>query len=68
MILRDVPFSAIYFMGLEACKQQLGRVHLGTWGTKYYYERDVEVPTKVKVLHSFVSGAMSGAVATILTT
>ena len=53
MILRDVPFSSIYFVGLETCKQQLSESNI--------LSNDV-------VMQSFVSGLVSGLFATILTT
>ena len=53
MILRDVPFSSIYFVGLETCKQQLS---------------ESNILSNNVVMQSFVSGLVSGLFATILTT
>ncbi|XP_040186464.1 solute carrier family 25 member 39 isoform X1 [Rana temporaria] len=51
-VLRDVPFSALYWFNYELVKKQLGK----SWGA-------AEMP----FLISFTSGAVSGAVAAILT-
>jgi len=69
MIMRDVPFSAIYFLGLETFKKSLSESNrFGTWGQRYYQERGVETPTSVTIGQTFVSGAGAGAIATLLTT
>ncbi|XP_075033389.1 mitochondrial glutathione transporter SLC25A39 isoform X1 [Mixophyes fleayi] len=51
-VLRDVPFSALYWFNYELVKMKLSK----SWGT-----------SESQFLISFTSGAMSGAVAAILT-
>ncbi|KAL7538671.1 hypothetical protein ACHAWF_006175 [Thalassiosira exigua] len=69
MIMRDVPFSALYFLGLESFKSALSTTPtLGHWGAHYYQERGVKVPTRVEATQAFISGLSAGAIATILTT
>lgn len=53
MVLRDVPFSALYFVGLETSKQQMA---------------DSNILCDSPVMQTCISGAVSGAFATILTT
>lgn len=53
MVLRDVPFSAVYFLGLETSKQQMA---------------DSNILVDSPVIQTCISGAVSGAFATILTT
>ena len=53
MILRDVPFSSIYFVGLETCKQQLS---------------ESNILSNNVVMQSGLAGLVSGLFATILTT
>ncbi|KAL7526701.1 hypothetical protein ACHAXR_001608, partial [Thalassiosira sp. AJA248-18] len=69
MIMRDVPFSALYFLGLETFKGSLSKSStLGAWGVRYYQDRGIKTPTSVEVTQAFVSGAAAGAIATIVTT
>mmetsp|Transcript_1381 Transcript_1381/g.2241 ORF Transcript_1381/g.2241 Transcript_1381/m.2241 type:complete len:407 (+) Transcript_1381:3-1223(+) len=69
MIIRDVPFSALYFLGLETFKSIMSESsQLGRWGVRYYRENGTKSPASVEVLQSFVSGAASGAIAVVLTT
>lgn len=68
-ILRDVPFSALYFLLLERCKSSLSNsTLLGSWGVRSYIERENIVPVRVEILQSFIGGMTAGAIATILTT
>jgi len=69
MILRDVPFSAIYFLGFESFKESLaGSNRPGAWGAKYYRDRGAKPPMSVEFVQSLAGGAAAGAVATALTT
>mmetsp|Transcript_24648 Transcript_24648/g.53170 ORF Transcript_24648/g.53170 Transcript_24648/m.53170 type:complete len:396 (-) Transcript_24648:71-1258(-) len=69
MIMRDVPFSAIYFLHLETFKNLLSDSSvLGPWGVRHYQECGMKAPTSVEVMQSFLSGAAAGAIATIMTT
>ena len=69
MICRDVPFSAIYFLSLETFKNILSSSsHLGTWGGRFYQERNVKTPTSVEVTQAFMGGGAAGAIATLATT
>mmetsp|Transcript_24653 Transcript_24653/g.44268 ORF Transcript_24653/g.44268 Transcript_24653/m.44268 type:complete len:396 (-) Transcript_24653:81-1268(-) len=69
MVMRDVPFSALYFLGLETFKNILSdSSHLGAWGARHYRECGMKTPTSVEVAEAFVSGAAAGSIATILTT
>eukprot|EP00585_Thalassiosira_rotula_P011591 CAMPEP_0196143616 /NCGR_PEP_ID=MMETSP0910-20130528/13625_1 /TAXON_ID=49265 /ORGANISM="Thalassiosira rotula, Strain GSO102" /LENGTH=409 /DNA_ID=CAMNT_0041405099 /DNA_START=153 /DNA_END=1382 /DNA_ORIENTATION=+ len=69
MIIRDVPFSALYFLGLETFKSIMSESsQLGSWGVHHYRENGMKPPASVEVLQSFVSGAASGAIAVVLTT
>lgn len=72
MVLRDVPFSAIYFATLESCRTSLSKSKtLGTWGTRYYIENNVgetRPPVRVDVLEAFLAAVIAGSIATIFTT
>lgn len=72
MVLRDVPFSAIYFATLESCRTGLSESKtLGTWGTRYYIENNVgeiRPPVRVDVLEAFLAAVVAGSIATIFTT
>jgi len=69
MVLRDVPFSALLFLGLETFKDSLSNSNcLGAWGVRHYQERDIKPPASVESMHTFLSAAAAGAIATIATT
>jgi hypothetical protein len=77
MVLRDVPFSAIYFATLESCRTALSKsTILGTWGTRYYYIENSNIgettttrpPVRVDMLEAFLSAVVAGSIATIVTT
>jgi len=70
MVLRDVPFSAIYFATLESCRTSLSKSKtLGTWGTRYYIEiGETRPPVRVDVLEAFLAAVIAGSIATIFTT
>lgn len=70
MVLRDVPFSAIYFATLESCRTVLSESKkLGTWGARYYIENFGErPPVRVDVLEVFLAAVVAGSIATISTT
>lgn len=72
MVLRDVPFSAIYFATLESCRTALSESKtLGTWGTRYYFDNNVgeiRPPVRVDVLEAFLAAVVAGSIATIFTT
>lgn len=69
MVLRDVPFSAVYFLGFESFKNALSTSNfLGPWGVNYYKEHNMEAPHSVELAQSLGSGAAAGTIATILTT
>ena len=69
MILRDVPFSALFFLGFETCKDLLSESHhLGTWGVRYYEDCSLDPPLSVDYLRTFLSGTAAGALATVATT
>jgi solute carrier family 25 protein 39/40 len=76
MVLRDVPFSAIYFATLEYCRTALSKsTILGTWGTRYYYiennigiETTTRPPVRVDMLEAFLAAVVAGSIATIVTT
>ena len=65
---RDVPFSAIYWMCLERCKDELSSLDLGKWGGVYYKQKNERIPPSVEAMHAFVSGAVSGSIAAAFTT
>ena len=66
MIMRDIPFSALYFLSLESAKELLSNSNmLGPWGTCHYTERGMKIPTSVEVNQAFLSGATAGAIATL---
>jgi len=70
-LLRDVPFSALYFFFLETFRNgplfESSR-WWGTWGTEHHRERGTAIPPSAEVMRSFASGAAAGAIATIVTT
>ena len=69
MIMRDIPFSALYFLSLENAKELLSNSSmLGPWGTCHYTEQGMKIPTSVEVNQAFLSGATAGAIATLATT
>lgn len=69
MIMRDVPFSSVYFLGLETNKTFLSESNiLGAWGVNYYREHGFKPPTGVEFMHAFLSGAAAGSIATLVTT
>lgn len=57
-LMRDVPFSAIYWTGYEALKRRYQAQHAGSFGAA-----DVAVPTEV----AFAAGATAGSFAATLT-
>lgn len=63
MVMRDVPFSALYFLGLETFKNVLSD---SSWGVGE--ERCMNTPVNVQIMHTFVAGGCAGAIATVLTT
>lgn len=69
MILRDVPFSALYFLSFESFKNALSTSeHLGSWGKPYHEARGLKVPGSVETLQAFVCGVAAGTFATMVTT
>ncbi|TPX55860.1 hypothetical protein PhCBS80983_g04964 [Powellomyces hirtus] len=56
---RDVPFSAIYWIGYESIKSQLER---------HFPKSRTVVPSVTEFQNAFVAGALSGTVAAIVTT
>ncbi len=69
MMLRDVPFSALYFTILEAVRCRVsGTNMIGPWGARYHAERGDRPPPGVVVLEAFVGGMVAGTIATVMTT
>lgn len=69
MILRDVPFSALYFTILEAVRSRVSETTIfGSWGARYHRERGDRPPARVVVLEAFVGGMVAGSIATVSTT
>ncbi len=69
MVLRDVPFSAVYFPCLEAARASIsGSTALGRWGASHHRERGDRPPATVEALEAFAGGMVAGSIATVLTT
>lgn len=59
---RDVPFSAIYWLGVERIRGSLNE----RWHKSHGYEH--QIPAMTTAYHSFVSGALAGMIAAGFTT
>jgi solute carrier family 25 protein 39/40 len=69
MVLRDVPFSAVYFPCLEAARSSASSsAALGRWGARYHRERGDRPPPAVDAIEAFAGGMAAGSIATVLTT
>ena len=69
MVLRDVPFSAVYFTCLEAVRSSVSTsTALGSWGARHHRDRGDSPPPVVDAIEAFVGGMAAGSIATVLTT
>ena len=68
LLLRDAPFAAIYFLCLEQFRESLfDKSLLGQWSRGHYLDQGMQIPLRLDVMQTFMSGASAALVATILT-
>ena len=68
---RDVPFSALYWLFFERCRNALSNNDddlLGRWGGRYYLEKGMKLPPGIEAMHAFIAGAAAGSIAAAFTT
>jgi len=63
---RDVPFSAIYWLGVEQFRSRLQKSPLV--GGHHYLDRGELIPPWLEASHAFMSGAAAGMIAAAMTT
>ena len=57
MVLRDVPFSAVYFTCLEAVRSSVSSsTALGSWGARYHRDRGDRPPPVADAIEAFAGG------------
>ena len=57
MVLRDVPFSAVYFTCLEAVRSSVSSsTALGSWGARYHRNRGDSPPPVADAIEAFAGG------------
>eukprot|EP00978_Attheya_sp_CCMP212_P035186 scaffold151563_cov45-Attheya_sp.AAC.2 len=63
---RDVPFSAIYWLGVEQFRSRLQNSPMV--GGHHYLDRGELIPPWLEASHAFMSGAAAGMIAAAMTT
>lgn len=68
LLLRDAPFAAIYFLCLEQFRENMfDKSLLGQWSRGHYLDQGMQIPPRLDVMQTFISGASAALVATVLT-